>query len=219
MDNAEVLLNSSAEQAPKERVFTQSELNEIVGRAKREAAESARRQQQQQHEAPRESQSDDYIRKLASDELARQRDAWAREAQEKADAEAARRIVEAYKTKIAAGKQEYEDFESVTNGLEMGRLPNVVQLLAEHADNASGVLYELAKNRTKLYTLENMCNVNPKDAIYEVKRLEKSLKTAGDVENYKQAKAPLSQQKPSPTTGMDSGKAMSVSDYKRMFRG
>lgn len=221
MDNSEVLTQDSQEHAVKERVFTQSELNDIVGRAKREAAESVRRQQAQQAPQPAQvnANSDDHIRNLASAEIARQKSAWEREIQEKAEMESARRIVDSYKTKIAAGKGEYEDFDSVVGSLQMAKLPNMVEILAQHSENASGVLYELAKNRTKLYTIENMYNVNPDDAIFEVKRLEKSLKANSESSSYKQAKAPLSQQKPSSTAGMGSSKALEVSDYKKMFRG
>lgn len=206
----------------KERVFTQSELNEIVGRAKREAAESVRRQAQQSSPAPQQQVqqgfSEEHVRKLASEELMRQRQAWEQDMREKADAESARRVVESYKAKIAAGKQDYEDFDAVTHGLRMGSLPNVVQLLADHAENASGVLYELAKNRAKLHAIETMADKNPEDAIYELKRLEKSIKANSEASTQKQARSPLAQQKASSTSGLDSGKALSVSDYKKMFR-
>jgi len=181
-----------------------------------------RRQAQQSSPAPQQQVqqgfSEEHVRKLASEELMRQRQAWEQDMREKADAESARRVVESYKAKIAAGKQDYEDFDAVTHGLRMGSLPNVVQLLADHAENASGVLYELAKNRAKLHAIETMADKNPEDAIYELKRLEKSIKANSEANTQKQARSPLAQQKASSTSGLDSGKALSVADYKKMFR-
>lgn len=206
------------EQKPQERVFTQSELNEIVGRAKRDAAESAKKHIQSAGVEQKEAISEEYIRKLASAELEKQRQAWLQESEQKANEERAKKIVESYKKKIDSDKSQYEDFDTVVQGLDMGLVPNVVQLLAEYTENSAGVLYELARNRTKMYAIENMCNKNPSDAIHEIKRLEKSIKDAKESGNYKQAKAPLSQQKSS-SVGMSSGKPLTVADFKKMYKG
>ena len=138
--------------------FKQSELNEIVGRAKHDAVESFKRQQQTQsaQQAPQSSQaqsskslSEDDVKRLTSEELARQRDQWTREAQEKEDAEIAHRIVGSYKEKIAPGKEKYEDFEAVTNNVDMRYYPNVVQLLAEYVDNSHDVIIRTSKEQNK----------------------------------------------------------------------
>ena len=208
-----------------ERVFKQSELNEIVGRAKHEAVESFKRQQtqqQQQYQQNHEQQavrglSEDDVRRLTGEELTKHRDTWTREAQERSDAEAAQRIVNAYKEKIAAGKEKYEDFEAITNNVDMRYYPNVVQLLAEYVDNSSDVLYELAKNRTKLHQIESVCSHNPQDAIYEIRRLADSIRANEQSSQMKHANAPLSQQRPS-NTGTDSGNSLSIRDLKRKYR-
>src|ERR1700741_1071100 len=230
MDNASgtnqtPVIEQSQSVQPTERVFKQSELNEIVGRAKHEAVESFKRQQTQhapQYQQPQESQaakhmSEDDIRRLTSEELARQRDNWTGEAQERADAEAAQRIVNAYKDKIAPGKEKYEDFEAVTNNVDMRYYPNVVQLLAEYVDNSADVLYDLAKHRSKLGQIEQLCSHNPQDAIYEIKRLSDSIKSNDQTSQMKHANSPLSQQRPS-NTGTDSGSSLSMKDLKRKYR-
>lgn len=215
-------------QKPSERIFTQSELNEIVGRAKHEAVESLKRQQTQQasqqpaYTAPQSqsttrSLSEDDVKRLTGEELNRQREEWERQSLEQQNASAAQRIVEAYKTKIAAGKEKYQDYEAVTNALDMRYYPSVVQLLAEHVDNASDILYDLAKNRTKLSQLEAAWNHNPQDAIYEIRRLSDSIKANEQTTQMKGSNAPLSQQRPS-NTGTDSG-ALSVRDYKMKYKG
>src|ERR1700675_1075279 len=216
-DTNQAQVQETAQQA-QERLFKQSELNEIVGRAKHDAVESFKRQQQTQYaqQAPQSNQtqsskslSEDDVKRLTSEELARQRDQWTREAQEKADADIAQRIVNSYKEKIAPGKEKYEDFEAVTNNVDMRYYPNVVQLLAEYVDNSHDVIYELAKNRTKMYQLESTCAHNPQDAIYEIKRLSDSIKANESSSQMKHANSPLSQQRPS-NTGTDSGGTLSM---------
>ena len=224
-DTNQAQVQETAQQA-QERLFKQSELNEIVGRAKHDAVESFKRQQQTQYaqQAPQSNQtqsskslSEDDVKRLTSEELARQRDQWTREAQEKADADIAQRIVNSYKEKIAPGKEKYEDFEAVTNNVDMRYYPNVVQLLAEYVDNSHDVIYELAKNRTKMYQLESTCAHNPQDAIYEIKRLSDSIKANESSSQMKHANSPLSQQRPS-NTGTDSGGTLSMKDLKRKYK-
>lgn len=229
MDNAAVDTNqqpaTEVAQKPTERVFTQSELNEIVGRAKRDAIESHQRQQaqnasqQQNSQAPSNpsrSLSEDDVRRLTTEELSRQREEWERQTQERQHADTAQRIVNSYKEKIAAGKDKYQDFEAVTNNLDMRYYPNVVQLLAEHVDNASDILYDLARNRTKLAQIEAVCERNPQDAVYEIRRLSESIKANDDSSKMRTSNAPLSQQRPS-NTGTDSG-ALSMRDLKAKYR-
>jgi hypothetical protein len=224
-DTTQAQVQETAQQA-QERLFKQSELNEIVGRAKHDAVESFKRQQQTQYaQQPQQSNqtqnskslSEDDVKRLTGEELARQRDQWTREAQEKADADIAQRIVNSYKEKIAPGKEKYEDFEAVTNNVDMRYYPNVVQLLAEYVDNSHDVIYELAKNRTKLYQLESTCGHNPQDAIYEIKRLSDSIKANESTSQMKHANSPLSQQRPS-NTGTDSGNTLSMKDLKRKYK-
>jgi hypothetical protein len=231
MDNSVIENASDTNQAPvdavpSERLFKQSELNEIVGRVRQEAQETARRQLQQQ-QAPQQpppaqnqatkSLSEDDVKRLTSQELERQREAWIKETQERTDAQTAERIVAAYKEKISPGKEKYQDFEAVTGNLDMRYYPNVVQLLAEHVDNSHDVLYDLAQHRTKLSQIEQLCGHNPQDAIYEIKRLSDSIKANESSASSKHVKAPLSQQRPS-NTGTDSGATLSVRDYKARYK-
>lgn len=233
MDNTSDTTQTQAENtASQERMLPQSQVNEIVGRAKQEAAEravEAYKKQQQTSQSSYSEQpnygynqsqralSEDDVKRLTSEELARQRDQWAKEHQEKADADAAARIVNTYKEKIAPGKEKYEDFEAVTNNVDMRYYPNVVQLLADYVDNSHDVLYDLAKHRTKLAQIEQLCAHNPQDAIYEVKRLSDSIKANEQTSQVKHAHSPLSQQRPS-TTGTDSGGTLSIRDLKRKYR-
>lgn len=214
------------ETAPSERLFKQAELNEIVGRAKHDAVESFKQRQlqnaqqpvsQQQQQPNGKTLSEDDVKRLTAAELERQREVWIKETQDQADKSAAERIVAAYKEKISPGKEKYQDFEAVTNNVDMRYYPNVVQLLAEHVDNSHDVLYDLAQHRTKLSQIEQLCGHNPQDAIYEIKRLAESIKANEVNNNSRTSKAPLSQQRPS-NTGTDSGGTLSMRDLKAKYR-
>jgi hypothetical protein len=230
MDNASEMNQTQVEppiQAT-EKMVPQSQVNEIVGSAKREAAEKAVEAYKRQNSPTQEPQAQDqnYRRGVSEDDITRVTDDRIKqhfskieqEAQERANAEAANRIVGMFRDKIVAGKEKFEDFESVTGNVAMQYYPNVVQLLAEHVDNTADVLYHLAKNRDKLYRLESLSSHNSSDAIYEIKRLADSIKANSESSQMKNPNAPLSQQRPS-NTGTDSGAVLSMSDLKRKYRG
>lgn len=234
MDNASDLNQTQNEPVhATEKLVPQSQVNEIVGNAKREAAERAveayKRQQaqsssfsneprqNQSYETPNRYMSEDDIKRLTGDEIKRHLSQIEQEAAERANVEAANRVVSQFRDKVLAGKDKFQDFETVTGNVAMQYYPNVVQLLAEHVDNTADVLYHLAKNRDKLYRLESLSSHNPSDAIYEMRRLSDSIKENDDLSNIKNPKSPLSQQRPS-NTGTDSGGTLSMSDLKRKYR-
>lgn len=207
---------------PTEKVLTQSQVNEIVGRAKHDAVESFKRQQTQnvqptQQTIPAHQFPTDEVRRVADDAVKNRISELERDYQERSNIEAANRVIAQYNEKIAAGKGKYQDYDNVTGNLQMQYYPNVVHLLAEQVDNSADVLYHLAANRDKLYRLESLSGHNPADAVYEIKRLSDSIKANEQTSNMKHANAPLSQMKPS-NTGTDSGGALSFSDLKRKYR-
>lgn len=230
MDNVSEM-NQTQVEAPQvqiaEKMLPQSQVNEIVGNARREAAERAveayKRQnvqavQQTQEQPNYRNVSEEDIKRLTGDEIKRHFTQIEQDAQERANTEAANRIVGMFRDKIVAGKDKFQDFESVTGNVAMQYYPNVVQLLAEHVDNTADVLYHLAKNRDKLYRLESLSGHNSTDAVYEIKRLSESIKANDEDAQSKYPNAPLSQQRPS-NSGTDSGGTLSMVDLKRKYRG
>ena len=211
-------------QVPIERSFKQSELNEIAGRIRSEAVESYKRQQaqivQQSQSAPisqQHSLSEEDVKRVTGEELHRQREEWERENLRRQHAEAADRIVRAYNEKIGSGKNRYQDFDKVVSNVEMSDFTNVVQILADHIDNAADVLYDLAQRPSKMHDIDDLWNKDPKYAIYEMRRLSDSIKANEQSSKVKTSNLPLSQQRPS-NTGMDSG-ALSMSDLRRKYKG
>lgn len=210
--------------AQEEKVFKQQELNDIVRREKAEAVERYKRSQdaskpqasQPLHQQHLEQlQSEENIRRMAAEEAQRLRNEWVQEAQRTAHEQEAQRITTDFLTKLEAGKGKYEDYDQVLGDFEFSAIPHVVQLAAL-VDNTADIMYDLAKNPTKIGNLQQLLQISPKLAYSEMQRLSKSLKDNENVANMKQSNPPLSQMKPS-NTGTDNG-VMSVSDYRKKYK-
>jgi hypothetical protein len=236
MDNSVMDNASDTNQTPveainqtTERMLPQSTVNELIGNAKREAAEKAAARAVEEYKRNQQSSSQqnlsnsgltaEDVNRLASEVIDKKRLEYEKEAQEKAYIQAANNIVKAYEQKINAGRDKYQDFDEVTGSVNMGKYPYMVQLITEHVDNAADILYNLAQRRSELAKLERMCKDDLiDDAIYDIKRLSKSLKDNEEAAQIKNSKTPLSQQRPS-NTGTDSGATLSVRDYKKLYKG
>lgn len=223
-------------QTAEERLFKQSEVNDIVKRAKYGAVEDFKRNlnerpdylqqkypdlanQQNQPTNTQHNQipqSEDNIRRLAAEEAQRLRDQWVQEARNQAEVDNAKRIVENFWNKVAPGKEKYSDFEKVTGSIPYARFPNVVQLLASHIDNSHDVLYALGNDMMKLVQLEQTAREFPEAAIVQAQRLSQSLKDNEAASQVRVPNEPLSQMRPS-NTGTDNG-VMGVRDYRRKYK-
>jgi hypothetical protein len=234
-------LTSSAQQAPtapaqaaEERTFRQSEVNDIVKKAKYGAVEDYKRMSTEQPdyaarksgEAPSPAQTypsnqsmapdENQYRKIAAQEAQRLRDEWVQDARTKAEADSAQRIVQTFWNKLAPGREKYQDFDKVTSDIEYAQFPNVVQLLAQHAENAHDILYEMGKDRMKMAQLEYLCSKSPKDAIVQVQRLSQSIKDNDAASKLRVPNEPLSKLRPT-NQGTDNG-VMSVKDYRLKYK-
>lgn len=226
---------ASAPQAPEpreERTFKQSEVTDIVRRERQEAVDKYQRLQREQPEyaaqkygyAERQQPNsqpgqfdEGHYRKIAAEEAQRLRDQWISDANSKHQEEQAQKTVQNFYAKVQQGREKYADFDKVTGQIEFAAFPNVVQLLADHLDNSSDVMYELGKDLSKMEVLESMAIRSPKAAILQAQRLAESLKANEQASNVKMAREPLSQLRPS-NTGMASG-VMSVGDFRKKYKG
>lgn len=227
--------NAEVQQAPvqsnDERVFKQSEVNDIVKRVKSETEERTKRLYSEQPEyaarkygeaspstynQPQSAPSEDRFRQLAAQEAQRLRDEWVQEAKTRAEADNAQRIVQSFWNKLEPGRQKYEDFDKVTSDIQYAQFPNVVQLLGQHVENAHDILYELGKDRIKMANLEFLCSKSPRDAIVQVQRLADSLKQNESAQQYRTPNEPLTQMRPS-NQGTDNG-VLSVKDLRARYK-
>jgi hypothetical protein len=224
---------SIAQDAPQtameERSFRQSEVNDIVKRAKNDAVETYKRLHAEQPQYAQQkygdsnsqpnvnnSNSDDNYRKIAAEEAKRHFEAVRQDALRQSQDEQAKRTVQNFFAKTGKGREKYQDFDQVTGDVDLGRFPNVVQLLGEFIDNSDEVFYELGKDRIKMANLENLAERSPNDAIVQAKRLSQSIKDNQSATNVRQPREPLNQMKPS-NFGTDKG-ALSVGDYRKKYR-
>lgn len=227
-NNLPVSTPAVTENAPNERVFRQSEVNDIVKRRVEEFKKTMTQQPEyvqqrygeqavQKSEAANQPSniSEAEIRRLAAEETQRLRNEWYQEAQTHSEAQQAQKIVNNFWEKIAPGKEKYQDFDQVTD-IEYARFPNVVQILAETVDNAHDVLYELGKDRIKMAQLELLSQMSPGDAVVHAKKLAESIKENEQASKIRTPNQPLSQLRPS-NVSTDSG-VMSVSDYRRRYK-
>jgi hypothetical protein len=224
---------SAPVQASDERVFKQSEVNEIVKRAKVDAEERVKRIYSEQpdyaarkygdtsfHDTSRPQQSsltEDQARKIAAEEAQRLHDQRMNEARTRSDTEAAQRIVGNFWNKLEAGRKKFTDFDSVTSDIEYAQFPNVVHVLSEHIDNADEVMYELGQDPMKLASLELLASKSLKKGVLQAQRLSQSIKDNNAASKMKVPKEPLSQLRPT-NLGTDNG-VMSVSDFRKKYRG
>lgn len=212
------------------KLFTQSEIDNIVKKVKHEAVEGYKRKassdsasrtpdsipQNQPSTGQHYAFSPEEVRRMAAEETQRLRDEWYQDAHRKSQVQDAQRIVNEFLGKMAQGKEKYQDFDDVVGNVEFGSFPNVVQLLNSYIDNTHDVMYELGNDRTKLAMLEQLVHMSPNDAIHQVKRLSQSIKEREAAGKTRFANEPLSQLRPS-NTGTSNG-ALSVSDYKKKYR-
>lgn len=228
--------------AEAERTFKQSEVNEIaarraseaVDRFKRESSIASHQQPQQQPNVQQNPQyngqqqqphnsgmSHDEVRRMAAEEAQRLRNEWIQESHRNAEEQNAHRIASEFFTKIDAGKSKLQDFDKVMADVDLRSIPYHVQL-ANMVENTAEVMYELAKNPSKIGAIQNLIDIDiragrqPKLALSEMRRLSQSIKDNEKAGNFKSPNEPLSQMRPS-SAGTDKG-VLSVSDYKRKYR-
>lgn len=221
--------------APDERTFRQSEVNDIVKRAKYGAVEDYKRLQSEQpdyasqkysesqsrpdvssQKAPGNTYENDF-RRVAAEEAQRYHEKIAQDERVRMETEYAQRTVQNFWNKVLPGREDkYQDFDKVVGDIELRRFPNVVQILSEHVDNAQDVYYELGKDRFKLAQLEQLAYMSPSDAKVQALRLSQSLKDNDAAGRVRVPNEPLSQMRPS-NTGTDNG-VMSVKDYRSKYK-
>jgi hypothetical protein len=211
-----------------ERLFTQQEVNDLVGRNKKEAVERFQRQQmarmsQSQADPGTDIQqnatqyaSPDQIRRIAAEESQKLMEKSRDDAQRNAQQESAQRIANEFFTKLSTGKEKYQDFEKVLGDVEFQAIPHVVEL-ANMSDNTADIMYELAKNPTKIANIQQLISISPRLAYAEMQRLSQSIKDNESAAQTKLPKDPLSQIRPSSNTGADNG-ALSVRDLRSKYR-
>jgi len=127
------------------------------------------------------------------------------------------RIAGDYRSRMSAGKDAYEDFDSVMADFNPQNFPNLV-MLATQVDNTSEVMYELNKSPSKLATLVLMSERDPAAAQSMINKLSASIKANTQAMAQQKEVAPPLGRLSSSTTGQDNG-TKSIRDFKDIYRG
>lgn len=233
-------------ETPAEKLVPQSTVNHLITAKSKAAYEKGKRDamnelqnaapEQQQGEAPAIAQAPqpqvqaqaqpqqfggmaqnvnpDQIRQMIAEEGQKQQ-ALLQQQQEQAHAQ---RFVQEFDQKLAAGSHKYPDFNDVVKPVreKLGLYPNVA-FLANHMENMPDVMYDLAQNRLKLATLENLAKGDPEGALKEIQKLSNSIKmNQAASNNTRIAPEPLDQISPS-LTKTDNG-SYSMQDFRSMAK-
>lgn len=194
----------------------QSKVNELVGRAKAEAYEKAKRESQAQQPAHTTAQSQPQqmggITQVSPDEIERLVD---RRLQQRSYESQNLQLAEDFLQKLQQGESKYDDFKEVMgtfNLQEFVKSAPAVFHMVRDVENTAGVMRELASNPKKIADLQYTAHMNPAAAQREIRALSESIKVNDAARQQPKAKEPLAQLKPS-TAGVDNG-SMSVSDFR-----
>lgn len=199
-----------------DKVFTQDDVNKIVGKVRAEDKERYTKRPETQYTPPASNLDEQKVKEITGNEVQRLRDEWAAEQKQATLENNAKRVANEFFTKLSSAKEKYQDFETVTSDLDYQSIPAVVEL-ANMFDNTVDVMYDIAKNPIKIGNLQQLIMINPKLAYNEMKRLSESIKDNEKAKDTRLPNEPLSQLLPS-NSGSDSGNK-NITDYKRMFKG
>jgi hypothetical protein len=154
--------NGSVAETVTEKMFTQDDLNKIVGReklkAKAEVEERLKRQFESQpvaqERATPQGDADAIAREVWSKIQAQQEKQMQEEAARR-EAEEMNRFKQSFDKKLALGKAEYDDFDEVVSKFNGKAYPAVVIAAAE-LPNTADVMYDLSKKKAKCAELQMM---------------------------------------------------------------
>jgi|JI102314A1RNA_FD_contig_31_2593236_length_840_multi_3_in_0_out_0_1 hypothetical protein len=199
---------------PTEKMIPQSEVNKIVQHVKYDTAEKVKAQTLAEMKRNQAESSvnitPEQIQTIVQDTL-NQRDKLQYEHTQNANAE---RVVYEFMSKLQNAKDIYPDFQETISQLPMASISNVVGL-ANEFPNTAHIMYELAKNPSKLVTFTSLANINSDYAFKKMKSLSDSININSESKNAKIPSAPLNQLNSSPVK-MDNG-SMSVAAFRKMF--
>lgn len=214
-----------APMATEEKLVPQSHVNKLILRSREDAAQRARAQAEAEFQAKMEAMSQQSQQQQQRNEnVSREVDADAmyQQVQERFNAEMQQRqlekemsqVAQNYLSGVQKGRESYEDFDDVTADFDPTAFPQLTYLLAG-MDNAGDVVYELAKNPSKLVTLDMLAQRSPKQAQAEMAKLARSItdnRQAQQDASQQGVNAPLDRMQPSRVSGSN-GK-MGISDLR-----
>ncbi len=221
-DDALTVNDGSLSHGEPEKVLPAHRVDEIVKREKVRAADRATAEAELRHKAQIEqlmaqqsgsnfdaSSLKNEIKQEFMQEMEQQR----REAEETYVRGELDKKAQQYHLKMGKGSELFEDFKEITSDFEPQSFPNAV-FLATEMENTPEIMYELAKNPSKLLEIEQLAERAPQMAKKLLAKLGQSISANLQAkQNVPDVPAPLSRLKSS-TVGVDTGKK-TVQDLRK----
>jgi hypothetical protein len=214
---------------PAQKMLSQEQVNMLIGREKKDAAEKARREAEAyytaelekvrgQGQAPQQSMGgmnqpnvDDLYQQFEERLLKKAQDQKAQAERQAYEAEM-QKIADTYYNKMSTGAEMFEDFGDVMSDFRPEAFPEVVYLASE-MENTPQIMYELAKNPHKLASIYSLAKADPNQAKKALKKLSDSIMINEQAqEGHVATNPPLTKPKPSQVS-TDKG-LNSLKDYK-----
>jgi hypothetical protein len=190
-----------------EKVLTQSEVNELIGREKKntfdKAYQKGRAEALSEPKPQQHSLNEEVIAKRISDEVEKK-------LTEERNRVTGEQIVYQFMDKLQQGAAKHSDFEEKVMALDLTKIPET-WTLANQFENTADIMYELANNPSKIGMLRAL---PPHLAQLEMKKLSDSLKSNQEAKLRQTENEPLSQLSPS-KSGIDSGDRPSIASLRR----
>lgn len=224
MEEKIVLDEQVAQQQPEQRMLSQEEVNKLVGAAKAEAQEKARRQMEaefQQRMEQQRSQQAQAPQAQAAPELdmdriyQETRERLQREMQQQNMEAELKRIADTYNSRVEEMKEKDPEFAELMGTFNSRKFPAVAFLAAE-VDNTGDVVKELVKNPAKLVEINALAKDDENWARQRMRSLSDSIKknqAAIEEEKLAKTRSPLDRMSPSVNSTSGNG-TMSVADLR-----
>jgi hypothetical protein len=210
-----------------EKMIPQSQVNKIAAREAREAEERTRQrmlaefEQRQQQVSQQTSQAQPQaatslggIPQMTPEQIEQ---IIERKAYEMTQRNVANKIAADFESKVKQAKLSDPEFADKYDALNIEQHPRLI-LWMSSMDNMTDMIKDMADNPSKVANIMMLANGGfPQLAQKELARLSDSIKKNQEAQQQPQANEPLRQIKPS-TIGTDNG-SMTVSDFRKMFKG
>lgn len=172
-------------QQQQEKLFTRDQLAKIVANESAKAAQVARKeledkygadisqlraQQQERNNSVSREVDVNAIYQQVQEKFNKDRQAHEEEQMRKELSN----VANTYFSKVSQAKDNYSDFDAVTQDFDPSAFPQLALLIAG-VDNGGDVLYDLVKNPQKLSTMNLLAERNPRLAQNELLKLSKSI--------------------------------------------
>lgn len=212
-------IEQNAQQA-QEKLLPQHQVNSLVGSAKQKGYEKGYQEalasiKEGQPNVSHSNQSldPDTVRKIAEETFFKQQEDLRKKALEEAYTQQGMQVLNQLNSKFEDAKQRLPDFDNVVKMQDFVNAPEVLHY-ANTVDNAGDVMYDLAKNPSKLANLTTLHRSGLTNyAAQAIKEMSDSIKQNQTALQQPKTPEPLNQIKPS-NIGLDNGSAKSVADLR-----